>query len=242
MVDVTQEQLNCHSEYYDRVCKLVTKWERFGFLSEKERQMLMIGLNQMHMVSDSKYVIDQQTRNGTKIEELRSVLEEVFQNKEDKVVIFSQWERMTRMVSQELEDMGIKYEYFHGVIPAVKRKDLLANFKDDPECRVFLSTDAGGVGLNLQSASVLINMDCPWNPAVLEQRTARIHRTGQLKPITIINFISKRTIEERMLGLLSFKKKMFEGALDWGEDSVVMGESKMKKFMKTVEELAVEKH
>jgi len=241
MVDVTQEQLDYHSEYYDRVCKLVNKWKRFGFLNEKERQMLMIGLNQMRMVSDSTYIIDQRTRHDTKIAELRSVLEEVFQNKEDKVVIFSQWERMTRLVSHELEDMGIKYEYLHGGIAAIKRKDLLVNFKDDPECRVFLSTDAGGVGLNLQSASVLINMDCPWNPAVLEQRIARIHRLGQLKPVTIINFISKGTIEERMLELLSFKKKMFEGVLDGGEDSVFMGESKMKQFMKTVEELTVEK-
>lgn len=241
MVNVTQEQLDCHSEYYERVCKLVNKWKRFGFLSEKERQMLMIGLNQMRMVSDSTYIIDQQTRHDTKIAELRSVLEEVFQNKEDKVVIFSQWERMTRLVSQELEDMGIKYEYLHGGIAAIKRKDLLTNFKNDPQCRVFLSTDAGGVGLNLQSASVLINMDCPWNPAVLEQRIGRIHRMGQLKPVTIINLISKGTIEERMLELLSFKKKMFEGVLDGGEDSVFMGESKMKQFMKTVEELTVEK-
>ncbi len=240
MVNVTQEQLDYHSEYYDRVCKLVKKWKRFGFLSEKERQMLMIGLNQMRMVSDSTYIIDQQTRHDTKIAELRNVLEEVFQNKEDKVVIFSQWERMTRLVSQELEEMKIKYEYLHGGIAAIKRKDLLTNFKNDPECRVFLSTDAGGVGLNLQSASVLINMDCPWNPAVLEQRIARIHRLGQLKPVTIINFISKGTIEERILELLSFKKKLFDGVLDGGEDSVFMGESKMKRFMKTVEELTLE--
>ncbi len=241
MVNVTQEQLDRHSEYYESVCKLVNKWKRFGFLSEKERQLLMIGLNQMRMVSDSTYIIDQQTRHDTKITELKNLLEEVFQNEDDKVVIFSQWERMTRLVSMELDKMGVKYEYLHGGIPAIQRKDLLTNFKNDPHCKVFLSTDAGGVGLNLQSASVLINMDCPWNPVVLEQRIARIHRLGQEKPVTIINLISKGTIEERMLELLNFKKKMFEGVLDGGEDAVFMTESKMKQFMKTVEDLTVEK-
>jgi len=240
MVAVTQKQLDYHNEFYDNVCKLVNKWRRFGFLNEKDRQMLMIDLNRMRMVSDSTYILDQVTRHDTKIAELRNTLEEIFQNKEDKVVIFSQWERMTRLVSMELEKMGIKYEYLHGGIPALARKDLITNFKNDPECRVFLSTDAGSVGLNLQSASVVINMDCPWNPAVLEQRIGRIHRLGQEKPVTIINFISKGTIEERMLGLLSFKKQLFEGVLDGGEDIIFMGESKMKQFMKTVEKLTEE--
>ena len=240
MVDVTQKQLDYHNEFYDNVCRLVLKWRRMGFLSEKDRQFLMIDLNRMRMVSDSTYILDQVTRHDTKIAELRTVLEEIFQNKEDKVVIFSQWERMTRLVAMELESMGIKYEYLHGGIPAIERKDLISNFKNDPESRVFLSTDAGSVGLNLQSASVLINMDCPWNPAVLEQRIGRIHRLGQQKPVTIINFISRGTIEERMLQVISFKKQMFEGVLDGGEDMIFMGESKMKQFMKTVESLTQE--
>ncbi|WP_287258790.1 C-terminal helicase domain-containing protein [Mesorhizobium sp.] len=60
-------------------------------------------------------------------------------------------------------------------------------FRDDPACRVFLSTDAGSTGLNLQHASTLVNMDLPWNPAILEQRIARIHRMGQKRPVRVIN-------------------------------------------------------
>jgi superfamily II DNA or RNA helicase len=237
LVNVTQEQLDVHSEHYENVTKLVTKWRKYGFLSEKERQLLMIGLNCMRMVSDSTYILDQKTRHDTKITELMSILDEIFENNGEKVVIFSQWERMTRLVGWELDKREVKYEYLHGGVPAEKRKDLLVNFKNDPESRVFLSTDAGGVGLNLQSASILINLDCPWNPAVLEQRIGRIHRLGQEKPVTIINFISRGTIEERMLELLKFKRQLFEGVLDGGEDSIFMGESKMKQFMKTVEQL-----
>ena len=91
--------------------------------------------------------------------------------------------------------------------------------------------DAGSTGLNLQVASTLINMDLPWNPAVLEQRIARIFRLGQEKPVQIINLVSKGSIEEGMINKLRFKKSMFEGVLDGGADTVFVDESKFKKLM-----------
>lgn len=235
LVDVTQKQLDVHAEYADLVARLLAKWKRQKFLNEKDRQSLMIFLNCMRMVSDSTYILDQQTRHDTKIDELMILLDEVLESGEEKVVVFSQWERMTRLVAAELNKREVVFEYLHGGIPSEKRKELLDNFRNKPESKVFLSTDAGGVGLNLQSASILVNLDCPWNPAVLEQRIGRIHRLGQSKPVTIINYISRGTIEERMLELISFKQKLFDGVLDGGEDSIFMGESKMKQFMRTVE-------
>lgn len=102
---------------------------------------------------------------------------------------------------------------------------------------MFLSTDAGGVGLNLQSGSVLVNIDIPWNPAVLEQRIARIHRMGQIKPVRIINFVSQGSIEESILSLLKFKKSLFAGALDEdGLDLVMREKSQMEQFITSVEE------
>ncbi|MBI5407641.1 MAG: SWF/SNF helicase family protein, partial [Nitrospirae bacterium] len=196
-------------------------------------QRLMIGLNCMRMVSDSTYILDQKTRHDTKIDELMTLLQEIFENRE-KVVIFSQWERMTRLVANELDALKVGYQYLHGGVPSARRKDLLTNFREDKDCLVFLSTDAGGVGLNLQSASILVNLDIPWNPAVLEQRIGRIHRLGQHKPVNVINFISRGTIEENLLGLLSFKKSVFEGVLDNGENIVFMGEGKLKQFMNSV--------
>jgi SNF2 family DNA or RNA helicase len=236
-VSVTAEQKEIHDDHYSKVCRLVNKWKRFKYLSEKERQMLLVHLNCMRMVSDSTFILDQETRHDTKIAELMSLLEEVFSGDHQKVVIFSQWERMTRLVSKELEKRNIKYEYLHGGVPSPKRKDLLKNFHEDDASRVFLSTDAGGVGLNLQCASVVINLDCPWNPAVLEQRIARVYRLGQKKPVEIINFISEGTIEHSMLDTLKFKKSVFDGVLDNGKDEVFMGESKLKQFMKSVEKM-----
>ena len=81
-------------------------------------------------------------------------------------------------------------------------------------CRVFLSTDSGSVGLNLKNASVVINCDLPWNPAKLEQRIARAWRKNQTRPVTVINLISENTIEHRMLGTLAAKQALAEGVLE----------------------------
>lgn len=94
---------------------------------------------------------------------------------------------------------------------------------------------SGGVGLNLQSAAWLINLDIPWNPGTLEQRIGRIYRLGQEKPVNVINLVAVESIEHNMLGVLQFKKSMAAGVLDDGEDAIFMGDSKFKKFMASVE-------
>ncbi|MCP4123704.1 MAG: DEAD/DEAH box helicase [Bacteroidetes bacterium] len=237
-VPMTETQMKMHGEFQYDVCILVNKWRRHGFLNESDRNKLLINLNCMRMVSDSTFILDQQTRFDTKVDELMNILENIFTTTEEKVVIFSQWERMTRLVAKELDNRKIKYENLHGSIPSHKREALFTNFNSDEATKVFLSTDAGGVGLNLQSASYLINLDLPWNPAVLEQRIGRIHRIGQKKNISVINLVSKDTIEERMLDVIQFKKSLSLGILDNGESSIFMGDSKFKRFMKDVEKIS----
>ena len=90
-------------------------------------------------------------------------------------------------------------------------------------------------GLNLQHASTLVNMDLPWNPAVLEQRIARIHRMGQTQPVRIINFVAKGTIEEGMLSVLAFKRSLSAGILDGGIGEISLGGSRLNRFMNEVE-------
>jgi superfamily II DNA/RNA helicase len=196
----------------------------------------------MRMVCDSTYIIDQdyERRHDTKIEELMNILDEVFESSGEKVVVFSQWMRMTYLVSKELEMRGVPFEYLHGSVPSEKRKDLFERFNNNPDCRVFLSTDAGSTGLNLQSASIIINLDIPWNPAVLEQRIARVHRMGQKSKVSVINFVANKTIEHRMLFVLVFKSALSQGVLDDGEDAIFMDTDKFTKFMETVEAVTVD--
>lgn len=235
LVPMTKQQSEMHREFADQVARLVLKWQRQHFLDEQDRQKLLKNLNMMRMVCDSTYIVDQATNYQTKIDELRNILEEILEMEGEKVVIFSQWARMNHLVSQTLDEMGVEYRYLHGDVPGKNRGQLYEDFTNKPEVRVFLSTDAGGVGLNLQAAAWLINLDIPWNPGILEQRIGRIYRLGQEKPVNIINLVAHGTIENNLLGILQFKKSMAAGVLDDGEDSIFLGDSKFRKFMESVE-------
>ncbi len=237
-VPMTKEQMDIHEEYKVSVANIVQKWRKMHFLTEKDRQRLLQFLSMMRMVCDSTYILDQKSRYDTKVTETMSILQSVFDNGDEKVVIFSQWERMTRLIAYELDKLGVRYEYLHGGVPSKNRRDLISNFTDNPDSRVFLSTDAGSTGLNLQAGSIMINLDLPWNPAVLEQRIARIYRLGQERNVQVINLVSRGTIEEGMLGKLRFKTAMFEGVLDNGEDAIFLGnESKFTAMMDTLGEV-----
>ena len=233
-VPMTKEQREMHEEFKSGVAALVLKWKRMHFLSEKDRKRLLLLLSQMRMVCDSTFILDQQSRYDTKIDELMNILDSYLVGGNGKVVVFSGWERMTRLVAQELTQRGIGFEYLHGGIPSAKRKDLVNNFTDQPDSRVFLSTDAGSTGLNLQAASLIVNLDLPWNPAVLEQRIARIYRIGQQRNIQVINLVSADSFEEQMIARLKFKSSLFEGALDGGEDTIFANDDKFKGIMSLV--------
>lgn len=236
-VNITEEQRKIHDDYYEIVVKLVARWRKMGFLSEEDRQRLLISLNMMRMVCNSTFIIDQETNHQTKLDELFNILDEAITTGDEKIVIFSQWERFTRLIASELDNQKIGYANLNGSIPSHKRKDLYDRFNNDENCRIFLSTDAGGVGLNLQAGSLLFNMDLPWNPAVLEQRIGRIYRQGQKRNVSIINFVAQNTIEHGMLSKLKFKRALAEGILDNGESNIFMGDSKFNVFMKDIEGL-----
>jgi superfamily II DNA or RNA helicase len=234
-VPMTEEQMEFHQENGEIVAKIVAKWRRFGFLNEDDQLRLRIALQNMRMSCNSTYLLDKKTDHGLKSEELISLLAEIFEDPQAKVVIFSQWVRMHELVAWRLERRKWRHVLFHGGVPGPQRKTLIQRFKEDPQCRLFLSTDAGGVGLNLQHASVVVNLDLPWNPAVLEQRIGRVHRLGQHRPVRVVHFIAQGTIEEGMLGLLAFKRSLFTGVLDGGASEVFLGGTKLKRFMESVE-------
>ena len=236
-VSMTNEQSAIHADYAEMVRRIINRWKKMGFLKEEDRQRLMIALNMMRMVCNSTYIIDQETNHQTKLDELFEILEEVIAAGEEKIVIFSQWERFTRLIAVQLDEQKIGYANLNGSVPSHKRKDLFDRFNNDDNCRIFLSTDAGGVGLNLQAGSLLFNMDLPWNPAVLEQRISRIYRQGQKRNVSIINFVARNTIEHGMLGKLKFKRALAEGILDNGESNIFVGDSKFNVFMKDLEGL-----
>ena len=127
---------------------------------------------------------------------------------------------MLEMVRGLADRNGIGYAWHTGSVPQQKRRGEILAFRNDPNCRLFLSTDSGGVGLNLQNASVVINCDLPWNPARLEQRIARAWRKHQTRPVTVVNLVAENTIEHAMLDTLANKMNLAEGVLDGTEESL----------------------
>ena len=237
LVPMTEMQMRFHQENADIVAKIVQRWRRTRFLSEKDQRRMTCALQNMRMSCNSTYLLDQKTDHGVKADELAALFDDLFAEPKAKAVVFSQWTRTHDIVIRRLEARDLGYVSFHGGVPSEKRPTLVERFRDDPACRVFLSTDAGGTGLNLQHASTLVNMDLPWNPAILEQRIARIHRMGQARPVQVINFVAKGTIEEGMLSVLAFKRSLSAGILDGGGSEISLGGSRLTRFMKEVEKV-----
>lgn len=234
-VPMTELQRDIHTENKEEVARIVQKWRRFKFLSEADKRRLMISLQNMRMVCDSSYLIDPKTEHGLKVGEIITLLEESFEQSGTKVVVFSQWLRMHELLVKAARKRKWGHVLFHGGVPGRKRGELVEKFRTDPGCRLFFSTDAGGVGLNLQFASVVVNVDLPWNPAVLNQRIGRVHRLGQQNPVRVLNVVAKGTIEEGMLSVLAFKSSLFAGILDGGAADIQLNGTRLSKFMESVE-------
>src|SRR5262249_40041024 len=158
-----------------------------------------------------------------------------------KVVVFSQWRRMLRLaewsVRDVLGDNGFGAVFFTGAEKQSQRTKSVVDFHDDHRVRVMFLSDAGGVGLNLQkAASACINLELPWNPAVIEQRIGRIYRLGQKQPIDVYNLVSESSIEGRIAGLLGAKQALFSGLFDGTSDEIRFDTA--ASFMSRVEVLA----
>jgi superfamily II DNA or RNA helicase len=235
-VEMTRQQLAEHQSNAACVQQIVQRWRRTGYLSDVDQRRLMAALQNMRMSCNSTYLLDGKTDHGNKCDELATLLEELLEQPAGKVVIFSQWLRTHELIARRLKPKRWDHVLFHGGVPSAKRAALVERFHSDATCRLFLSTDAGGVGLNLQhAASVVINMDLPWNPAILEQRIGRVHRLGQTRGVQVVNLVAQGAIEEGMLSVLAFKKSLFAGVLDGGPSEVLLGGSRLKRFMESVE-------
>jgi len=217
-VGMEKEQRLRYEEHSAQVARMMQILKTRPFTRE-ERDIVQRRLACMRMLCDTTYILDQDLKISPKIDELAKVLDEITaSDPSEKVLIFSEWQRMLDLVSELLDSLKFGYAWHTGSVPQKKRREEIKRFKEDPECRFFLSTDSGGLGLNLQAASVVINLDLPWNPARLEQRIARAWRKGQARPVTVINLVCEDSIEHRMLALMDAKRELAEGVLEGAGD------------------------
>ncbi|MDD1630626.1 MAG: helicase, partial [Methylococcaceae bacterium] len=206
-------------------------------LTPGEQNRLMSALQQARMACDAAGLVDKETQGSPKLDELSRLLEELCLQSNRKAVIFSQWALMTEMVESLVRSMGLGCVRLHGGIPSHKRGELMNKFQHDDAVQIFISTDAGGVGLNLQSATVLINLDMPWNPAVLDQRIARIHRLGQKQNVQIFLLLAEDSYEQQVAKLVKGKRDLFDNVISPEASEDVVGVSK-KMLQTLIDDLA----
>ena len=210
---LTERQREIHGEALNAAGQIASILKRRP-LTPAEQNRFMAALQRARMACDAAGLVDKVTEGSPKLDELDNLLDELCRLSGLKAVIFSQWELMTRMVEDRVRRLGLGCVRLHGGVPSARRGDLMDRFREDDAVQVFISTDAGGTGLNLQNASVLINLDIPWNPAVLEQRIARVHRLGQSRTVQVILLVAADSYEQRVLELVQGKRHLFDNVVD----------------------------
>jgi SNF2-related domain/Helicase conserved C-terminal domain len=212
-VPMAEEQKLRYEEYYVPASRLIAKAQNRP-LTQTEFELLQKLFACMRMVCDTPAILDPTCRVSPKLEELEGILGDLLDDPERKVIVFSEWERMLTMVRELAGEMGFDAAWHTGSLPQQRRRAEINRFKHDPACRLFLSTDSGSVGLNLQAASSVINVDLPWNPAKLEQRIARAWRKNQMRTVDVVNLVTEDSIEHNILHLLGRKQALADGVID----------------------------
>jgi hypothetical protein len=259
-VPMTPEQQGEHDALIPPIAQILARG-RSRPLTQAEFLRLMTLLTQQRMISnglgqirfDAMWPAYEKSRPtpalldglfAPKLLELRRVLESVVVEQGRKVVVFSQWRKMLRLaawaVGDILREAGRRAVFFTGAESQAMRTRSIVDFHDDADTAVMFLTDAGGVGLNLQrAASCCINLELPWNPAVLEQRIGRIYRLGQQQPIDVYNLVTEQGIEARITALVSMKRALFSGLFDGTSDEVAFDGGR-SSFLLDVEKLVPE--
>jgi superfamily II DNA or RNA helicase len=240
-VDLTAEQRDAHDELMQPIAKLA-RIARHRPLTQAEFLKLMTllltqrvianGMAQLNFESTWPAICNRpptakliESLGAPKLLELRELVASLVLTQNRKVVIFSQFRRMLELAAWAVSDLltseSRRVLFFTGHEGPRRRTQNLVDFHDDPRAAILFLTDAGGVGLNLQkAANACINLELPWNPAVLEQRIGRIHRLGQKRPIDVFNLVSRACIEERIAGLVADKRALFKGLFDGCTDEL----------------------
>ena len=162
---------------------------------------------------DPSIIFDNYKGESAKIEELLKIVEETKTNGH-KMLIFTTYKKALDLIIPKLNNIGISSYYIDGTVSSKKRMELVEKFNHDDTDVFIITLKAGGTGLNLTSATVVIHLDLWWNPQVENQATDRAHRIGQKNTVEVIRLITKGTIEERILELQTKKRKLAELLID----------------------------
>nr|WP_294795367.1 DEAD/DEAH box helicase [uncultured Mucilaginibacter sp.] len=215
---MSEEQASVYEEVKSEYRNELLKSLEDGTFAKSQIQVLQ-GLTKLRQIANHPSMIDQEYEGDSgKFENVTHTLSTVLDGGH-KVLIFSQFVKQLTIYRNYMEEQKIPYVYLDGATQ--NRGDVVKQFQEDKNTRVFLiSIKAGGVGLNLTEADYVFILDPWWNPAVEQQAIDRTHRIGQTKNVFIYKFITKDTVEEKILALQQ-RKLSLSRALITTEDSFI---------------------
>ncbi|OYV97192.1 MAG: hypothetical protein B7Z68_04045 [Acidobacteria bacterium 21-70-11] len=211
---LTRQQAELEADYRAVAARYMALAEKRALLPAEIKKMQMALLKARQACNALELCDPSRDTASPKLDEFEALIAEVAAQGTSKVLVFSEWVEMLHLAARRLERLGVGYGMLHGSIQVAKRPALLDRFRHDPDQRVLLASDAGGVGLNLQVASYVVHLDLPWNPARLDQRTSRAHRLGQTRGVSVTYLCAEEGIERGIEGTLAGKRAVRSAALD----------------------------
>lgn len=207
LIEMTDSQKQIYKSYIKEVRNNLSKGSEdsitvFSYLT-KLRQLCL----------DPSLIVDGYEGGSGKLKEAVKITKSAVENNK-KILLFSQFTSVLKNIGEEMKSEGIRYVYLDGATPAKERVKLVNEFNENNDIKVFLiSLKAGGTGLNLTSANLVIHFDPWWNPAIENQATDRAHRIGQKNIVEVIKLIAHDSIEEKITMLQEDKKKLIDSVM-----------------------------
>ncbi len=216
--DMSEEQEKIYEEtksyYRNELLKMITE-QGVG----RSQIQLLQGLNKLRQIANHPKMVDQEFDGESgKFSDIIHTLENIL-TKGNKVLIFSQFVKHLELFRQYFKKHHIPFSYLDG--STMNRQDVVTEFKTNEDIQVFLiSIKAGGVGLNLTEADYVFILDPWWNPAVEQQAIDRTHRIGQKNTVFIYKFITKNSVEEKILALQERKRRIADSLITTEESFI----------------------
>lgn len=212
VVDLDYEQRKVYGAYAKYVTSVIEKRVIDDELKSSKIEILSYITKLRQLCLDPSVVMDKYSGGSGKIEALIELLERSIEEGH-RILVFSQFTSVLKNIGKRLDKEKIYYSYLDGTIASRERINMVKSFNEGENSVFLISLKAGGTGLNLTSADIVVHFDPWWNPAVEEQATDRAHRIGQRNVVEVIKIIARGTIEEKVIRLQEEKRKLISNLM-----------------------------
>lgn len=219
IIPMEEEQKKVYKAYSDHIKALIEKKVINDEFKSSKIEILSYITKLRQIAIDPSLVMDKYLGGSGKME---AILELVTQGIEEnhKILIFSQFTSVLKNISKLFKLNDISFSYLDGSTPSKERGKLVEDFNKNSNSVFLISLKAGGTGLNLTSADIVIHFDPWWNPAVEDQASDRAHRIGQKNVVEVIKMISENSVEEKIVNLQEEKRKLIDSVMG---ENIVLG-------------------